>query len=144
MIISFFAMMAIMEETKAQELSEGLYVPAPSGYVLGDTTRMVKVFGPFNGTSETARVGVYYTKGASEDSLSKVRVFHALDPDILTAGYGEQVSTDTDLRFGNTAATEYKEQVISFTGGIRYLGIQIVPVGTATDTTNIKPYIFID
>lgn len=138
-MIALLMIAAVPEDTQAQ----GLYTPNSSGYVLGDTTRMVHILGPFNGTVTTAKVGVYFTKGASEDSLTKVQIFHSINSTAINAGYGEQLSTDTSLRFTNSAASEYQEETITVTGGIHYLGIKIVPVGTATDTTNVLPQVYL-
>ena len=125
--------------------AQGKYTPKSTGYVLGDTTRLVKVydFSNLNPVPTSVTVGVYYTKGASEDSTSTVQVLAAVDLTALTAGYGEVISTDATLQYGFSAASEYQEQVITRAGGIPYLAVKIVPVGTATDTTNIKPFIYL-
>lgn len=127
------------EETKAQ----GIYIPGSSGYVLGDTTRQVKVLGSFQGQPTSITVGVFYTKGASEDSTTTVQLLHSLDATAIAAGYGEVLSTDSLLQFANSAASEYQEQTLTVAGGVHYLGVKIVPVSTATDTTNVKPFIYV-
>lgn len=132
--------------------AQGLYRPdadastsGTQGFVLGDTSRVVKIYGPFNGFDvNSVTLGVYYTKGASEDSTTTVQLLHALDATAINAGYGEVISTDATLQFVHGAASEYQEEVITRSGIKGYLGIKIVPVGTATDTTTIEPFLYVD
>jgi len=147
LFLGLLCMAAIPESAHAQ----GLYTPsatdtnasATDGFVLGDTSRMVKIYGPFNGTITTATVGVYYTKGAAVDTLTTVQLFHALDYTALNAGYGEVLTTDATLQYNNSAASEYQEQTVTISGGAYYLGIKIVPDASATDTTTVKPFLFL-
>lgn len=127
----------------ASVYAQGIYTPSTSGYTKGDTTEVLKIYGPFGDQVTYATVGVYYTKGASEDSTTTVQLLSALDATAINAGYGEVLSTDASLQFGNSAASEYQEQTITLNGGQRYLALKYKPVGTATDTTNVKILLYL-
>lgn len=95
------------------------------------------------GDATTFTIGVHYTKGASEDTLSTVEVYHALTEDVLTAELGKKVSNDTLLQFDHPGAAEYKEQTITLTGKVGYIDIWYDRASTATDTFTVAPRIFI-
>lgn len=142
----FFAMVLVfagMCAANAQIPIKSVLILSSSGYVKGDTTEVLKVYGPFQEDLSEVTVGVYYTKGASEDSTSTIQLLTSIDATAIAAGYGEVISTDATLQFGNSGASEYQEQTITLNGGQRYLAIKYVPVGTATDTTNVKPILYV-
>ena len=95
------------------------------------------------GNATTFTVGVLYSKGASEDSLSTLQVFHALTKDAATAALGHQISNDTLLQFDHPGASEYKEQTITVPGGVGYLHFWYNKAASATDTFTLAPRIFI-
>ncbi|REE01134.1 hypothetical protein [Marinoscillum furvescens] len=95
------------------------------------------------GNATTFTVGVLYSKGASEDSLSVLQVYHALIPDAATADLGRKISNDTLLQFDHPGPLEYKEQTITVPGGVGYLNFWYNKAATATDTFTLAPRIFI-
>ena len=126
--------------------AQGVYTPKAAGYNVAGVDSTVTNLTPYNFTAldkSTFIVGVHYTGGASADTLARIEVYHAVDAAAASAGRGKKLSTDATLRFGNTAAAEYKEESFTVTGGVSYVFIKLVPTESPSSTFRIKPVLSI-
>lgn len=128
--------------------AQGVYTPKAAGYLPAGIDSTVVNTAVYDFTAldkSTFVVSVYYTGGASADSLARIEVYHAIDRVAANAGLGRKVSTDATLRYGRAAGAtaEYKEESITITGGIGYLFVKLVPTGSPSANFRIKPTISI-
>lgn len=133
------AMCLSVPEVEAQPQKIGNY----DYYELADTDQsLARLDYRYFGNTTSFTVGVWFTKGAQEDSLSKIVVYHALSETALDSLLGIEVSVDS-LIYTFTGAEEYKEETITLASGIGYLDFYYDGAATATDTFRLAPKIFI-
>lgn len=142
-VMKQFLFIALLAFVPLLGYSQGLVVGDTDGTMLGGADTVLQVYTPqfFKG-STVITVGALYEKASSKDTLATVEVWHAVSSDGIAAG-GKKVSTDATLRFGNSAATEYKEETITLSGGINYIRIRLNRIDAAADSAIVTPYLYI-
>lgn len=114
----------------------------PLGTYVGATDTQLALYSPTAiGQATKITIGVDYTKAATEDSLSTIVVYQALDKSVIDAGRGTKISTDTDLMYNSGTSAEYEDVTYTLTGCPCWLQIKSDMDASATDTVTYKPYV---
>jgi hypothetical protein len=127
-------------ETVAQGTKIGNYT---TSYSLSGSDTVLKYYPPEffnNGTVFT--VGALFEKGASEDTLAAIRVYHALTQEALQASTtsGNEL-TNNNINYNVAAEDYYEETTFTVSGGVNWIKVIIDRVGTSPDSSTVKPYI---
>lgn len=123
--------------------AQGTAVGSSSSYDLSGSDVVLKVYPPsFFGRADSFSVGAFFEKGASEDTLSKIRVFYALSQAALDAGVTTGEELTSTVTYSVSAEDEYQQTTFSLKPG-HYVKVVLDRVATATDTSTVKPYIIV-
>jgi len=131
MIISLFLVLVTVSSPEAQAQGAFVKYGDSTDYQLEGSDFVIKTYPPsfFHGAT-VFTVGALFEKGASEDSLAAIRVYHGLTAAALAvADTAGNELTNNNIRFTNNSQHEYHEQTFTVSGGINYVKIYLDKVG---------------
>ncbi len=144
-ILFLFTVMAVLFSGMDATAQGGKIGTYDTSYALTGSDTLLKYYEPqFFGTTTKFSVGALFEKGATEDVASRLRVYSALTKEALEVSLtsGVELSATDSVYYNEEAEAFYDEATYTLQPG-HWVKVILDRVGTATDTSTVKPYIII-